>query len=36
LVLHFRSSSFQIWCLSFHSDDGTTFVYVYISSPSFV
>lgn len=24
LVLHFRSSSFQIRCLSFHSDDGTT------------
>lgn len=35
LVLHFRSS-FQIRCLSFHSDDGTTFVYVYISSPSCV
>lgn len=34
LVLHFRSSSFQIRCLSFHSDGGTTFVYVYISSPS--
>ncbi len=34
LVLHFRSSSFQIRCLSFHSDDGTTFVY--ISSPSCV